>query len=593
MSERETQDGFERELTAGLERIAPRPRRDAVDRTMRTVAETPQRSGWSVGLSRFGSLIEWRRVVAVGAVAAVAMVVGIAIGTSGLLSAGNESTPTPQPSSSPVAVAWVEPADYQFVLEQRCGLHSVLGTFAVTVEDRQVAGSRTIAVQPARRDVPIEEVPTLGELVRRADELQASGEAEVVVALDPSDGHPTSVRFTWPEHSTKNFCYEITEYTPLASPSAAPTPEVADVFDEWTRVALPDPAPGVFGGAVPYSVVDFRGGYIAVGTVNADCCDGGDPSARIGLVWSADTPESWGPDVLQVEHSSFSRILLFDDQLLIVGSYAEPGSDLTRGGPPALWRSTDGVSWERIEGDLPSMVVVGPEGFVGARVESTESDGEVSWTSTFMESPDGRTWTATPEAFPVEVRAMAAGSDGLVMAAAVVEGTPWPDGTPSHSVVTYVSEGTGGWTAHEGALERGAIFSLTAARGRFYGTGWREEEVGNGSFARVESIGTVWVSRTGVGWEALPMPVAAGHVMQIYDAGTALVAFGDGLWISQDAITWKRVPDQESLQGLEWIPDIIALDDGLLAIGAVWDPVSSHPLPVAWVSQSSVHRLGG
>jgi len=231
------------------------------------------------------------------------------------------------------------------------------------------------------------------------------------------------------------------------------------------------------------------------------------------------------------------------------------------------------------------MVFVGPNGFVGARVESSAVDNEVTWTSTLMESTDGLTWSPTSEPLPVEIRSMAVGSEGRLVALAVVEGASWPDGTPSFSVVSYVSEVSGGWVAHEHALEHGAIFSLTAARGQFYGTGWREEEVGTGSFASVQSIGTVWASSDGVDWTPLPVPAAAGDIMQVHDAGGVLIAYGDGLWVSEDELTWRRVPDQESLDGLEWMPDIIEVPGGILAVGAVWDPVSSHPLPVAWVTQ--------
>lgn len=586
MSGRETHDDFERELTAGLERLAPQPRRDTADRTMRAVAETPQRSGWSLGLSHFGALIEWPRVVAVGAVAMVALVVGIAIGTSGLLPSAVGPTPTPQPtaqpSATPIAITWVEPADYQFVLQSNCGLHSVVGTFAITVENHQVSGFRTIEVRPNQREVPMEAMPTLGELMRLAEGYQEAGEAEVALERDPSDGHPTSIRFTWPNHSTKNECYEISEYQVSVGPSAEPTPELADTFSEWTRMDLPDPAPDVYGGAPPQGIVAFDGGYIAVGTINVNCCAGGDPSELVGVVWRASSPDSWSQDVLRFEHASFHHIVQFHRQLLIVGTYAEPGSDPTRAGPPALWRSTDGVNWDRIDGDLPSLVTVGPEGFVGVRLDPGPDGG---LESTFVSSSDGASWEEISDRLPTEIRDIAVRSDGTIVGVASVEAPPWSDGSADWNVVSYMRTPEGEWLTADPALEHAQFYSLAAARGQFYATGYRSEQVGTGSFSRVEGTALLWSAPLAFGWTPVDWTGDTPELQRIFDMGAGLVAIGDHIWISTDEATWKRVPDQASLEGVEWMADMIQVYNGLLAVGSVWDGPTSHAVPVAWVSK--------
>lgn len=584
MSGRETHDDFERELTAGLERLAPQPRRDTHERTMRAVAETPQRSGWSVSLSRFGALIEWPRVVAVGAVATVALVVGIAIGTSGLLPLAVGPTPTPQPSATPLAITWVEPADYEFVLESSCGLHSVLGTFAVTVEDHQVTGFRTIAAQPARRDVPIEEMPTLGELVRRAEELQANGEAEVTLAFDPVDGHPTAIRFTWPENTTQNECYEISEFSASSRPSASPTPQVADTFTDWTRIALPYRSDGS-SGASASSLTTFLDGYVAVGTAVPGCCDGGDPSEHAGVIWAGPKPEDWTGGPLVFDHASFSRILAFHDQLLIVGTYAAPGSDPAHAGPAAVWRTTDatGVNWERIDGSVPSIVAVGPNGFVGVRID--RAGPEETGRSTFVSSADGRSWTEISDQFPLEVVALAVRADGTILAVANKDGEPWDDGTPSQDVVTYLMSPVGEWTVAEPAVERGSMFTLNIADGRFYASGYREAETGTGAFASIEFLPTLWSSTSGADWSASPLPDSVGYVAGVADIRGTLVAFGDGIWVSEDAVQWKHVPDQDSLAGLSGVSGVIELPGGALAVGSVWNEEAFNFLPVALLGQ--------
>ena len=585
MSGRETHDDFERELTAGLERLAPPPRRDTVHRTLRAVAETPQRSGWSAGLSRFGALIEWPRVVAVGAVAVVALVVGIAIGTSGLLPSAEGPSLTSQPSATPIAVTWVEPADYQFVLESNCGLHSVLGTFAVTVENHEVTGFRTIAAQPARRDVSVEELPTVGELVRRAEELQATSEADVTLVLDLVDGYPATVRFMWEEDTTRNECYEISELSASSAPSASPPPQVADTFSEWTRIALPF-TPDVSSGASASSLTTFKDGYLAVGTVVPSCCAGGDPSEHAGLIWAGRTPDSWTGGLLVFDHASFSKILAFDDQLLIVGSYAEPGSDPAHPGPAAIWRTTDGtgLNWERIDGPVPSIVAVGPDGFAGVRIDRTGP--EEKGRSTFVTSVDGRTWTEISEQFPLEVVAMGVRDDGTILALANKDGEPWADGTPSQDVVTYLMSPSGEWHVAEPAVERGSMFTLNVADGRFYASGYREVETGAGAFARVDFVPTLWSSTSGTDWSAAPpLPDAIGYLAGVVDVGGTLLTVGDGLWVSEDGVKWQRIPDQQSLRGLTGVSGIIELPDGALAVGSVWNEDAFNFLPVALVGK--------
>jgi hypothetical protein len=91
---------FERELVERLTDLAPRPRRDALERAKLAVAHTTQRRGWHVQLT--GALVglDWSSVGATAAIATAALVLGIAIGRLGLPVGQGPSTP-PSPTGAP------------------------------------------------------------------------------------------------------------------------------------------------------------------------------------------------------------------------------------------------------------------------------------------------------------------------------------------------------------------------------------------------------------------------------------------------------------------------------------------------------------
>jgi hypothetical protein len=97
---------FERELVERLTDIAPRPRRDALERAKLAVAHTTQRRGWHVQLTGALGGLDWSSVGATAAIATVALVLGIAIGRLGLPAAQGPSTaPSPSGASSPCVEA--------------------------------------------------------------------------------------------------------------------------------------------------------------------------------------------------------------------------------------------------------------------------------------------------------------------------------------------------------------------------------------------------------------------------------------------------------------------------------------------------------
>jgi hypothetical protein len=103
---------FEPELVERLTDIAPRPRPDALERMRLAVAHTPQRRGWHVALTGALLGVDWTRMGATAAVAAVALATGIAIGRSGLPAGDDASTPpNPSPCVEPSAAASSSPED--------------------------------------------------------------------------------------------------------------------------------------------------------------------------------------------------------------------------------------------------------------------------------------------------------------------------------------------------------------------------------------------------------------------------------------------------------------------------------------------------
>jgi hypothetical protein len=125
---------------------------------------------------------------------------------------------TPASSSSAgQAAIWTEPAAYRYTFTSTCGERMLVGTFEVTVEDGSVTGFR--AQDPPADAFPgtAADLPTLGDIQRKAQEAAADDEAIVELERDLEDGHPTLVEIDWlPNAIDDEECYSITSYTPDA-----------------------------------------------------------------------------------------------------------------------------------------------------------------------------------------------------------------------------------------------------------------------------------------------------------------------------------------------------------------------------------------
>lgn len=137
---------------------------------------------------------------------------------------------------------WTEPDRYTFEFEASCGLRVLHGRFRAHVVDGVT--QRYEPLDQIELPLPLEpaDIPTLGEMLRRAAEATASGESEVTIERDPVDGHPTLIDIDWIVNAIDDEeCYEVLEYEPTApdqsvAPSGDPT--------EHTVTVAPSSAPG-------------------------------------------------------------------------------------------------------------------------------------------------------------------------------------------------------------------------------------------------------------------------------------------------------------------------------------------------------------
>lgn len=379
-----------------------------------------------------------------------------------------------------------------------------------------------------------------------------------------------------------------------AAPSAPPQTDgaiaaPASAFAEWTRIDLEDPAPNVYGGGTPSSVVRFGDSYVAAGTVAADCCDGGDPPSRRGVLWTSADARTWTlhDPIPAFAHASIGRLLTDGTRLIAVGTYALP---VPNERIPAVWTSEDGVTWQRTDGVAPSMVVVGRTGLVGVIVDDAHPPFD---TAQFAASVDGLAWTVTSGVFDADLRGLAIAEDGTALAMGTVAGADRPDGSPTLNVVAWRTDDGTTWSGPETLALDAVPTALTSSGTTFLALVSVCVQLPSGS---IDSATRLWR----IAGDADPVTPSLpfdrdGTLERLMAVGNELVAFGYAdvagtptpmVWLSPDGgDTWTRVPDQAGLRGdgME-IAALVETPDGLLAVGRRWDSATMHPVPLAWLA---------
>src|SRR5262245_38719425 len=165
--------------------------------------------------------------------AAVAIVLGIALGSPPGPVSGNDPSPTPStagPTRSRIERTWSEPAAYVYAFDSRCGERNLIGKFKVVVEGGVAISYQPLDERAASFPGGIDAIPTLGQLSARAEEASKDDKAVLTLETDPTDGHPSLINIDWlPNAIDDEECYQITHY---ASYPAAPDPSEGPVWTE-------------------------------------------------------------------------------------------------------------------------------------------------------------------------------------------------------------------------------------------------------------------------------------------------------------------------------------------------------------------------
>jgi hypothetical protein len=373
---------------------------------------------------------------------------------------------------------------------------------------------------------------------------------------------------------------------PTASPTAVPTPlPTPSVYARWERIDLPHPAPDVYGGVIPTSVVAFRGGYVAVGFINRSCCADGDPALNDGVVWTSRNGREWEmlDGLPAFAHGMPQQLLTDGNRLLAYGTYAEPRSDGPATGRGSVWVSPDGRSWSRADLPLPLEVGMTANGYVGASSQPPPDDPAGS-SVTFWASRDGLRWQQV--AGPIEgyLASLAEGSGGTVVGVGVNVYREH-DGGVRQEAVTWPSLDGEHWAAAQRTGDAGGMESVAATQGGFVAVGNVDFPLTNGGNG---FGGAIWTSPDGFTWELREAPIALEETLHaVFSVGDAVIAVGDTyqdglanamIVISADGVTWRRVATQDAFSGQNnRIEDIIATDFGLIAVGSGWQGATNRP----------------
>ena len=129
----------------------------------------------------------------------------------------------PFPPSDQAEIGWQEPRHYTFVFEASCGLRVLHGRFRAYVADGVTYRYEALDERAGAFPFEPEDIPTLGEMLARANEALLDAQSSVELVTDPVDGHPVHIDIDWIVSAIdEEECYEILRYEPVA-PGSSPT----------------------------------------------------------------------------------------------------------------------------------------------------------------------------------------------------------------------------------------------------------------------------------------------------------------------------------------------------------------------------------
>lgn len=300
----------------------------------------------------------------------------------------------------------------------------------------------------------------------------------------------------------------------------------------WTRLAEDDPAL-TMGAVLIYGIAEGGPGLVAVGT---GCEDNTAPCAPHPTVWTSADGTSWtrsatDPDIFG-ESGAMMDLAATDYGIVAAGNIAELGADDGFFVRPAVWLSPDGADWSRVwEGDLVdagassfvpgfTALAVDSEGLIVGVGSAENEDSQVVaavWIST-----DGRAWERIESNSPafgsetdldVTILEVTWGSDGFI-AVGTEGGTHvaiWKsaDGLSWTRIDTTDQPfGTTGTLSAVAALDTG--FVATGPHG-FAGPGGK--------------LVTLWTSPDGSSWDRV-QTLGPGYAMAIVVTDVRIAAAG-------------------------------------------------------------------
>lgn len=405
-----------------------------------------------------------------------------------------------------------------------------------------------------------------------------------------------------------------------ALPSAASTRPSLTAHDPgaaWERIDLPDPVPGVFGGGGIRKILAFRGEFVLLGSVYANCVsDIHEPppectdrlselttgsAYQAGIAWISIDGRDW--ELIQSEAfdaGSVTDASTDGDRIVAVGEISDLPIELGGDSHAAIWTSTDGRAWEVVEpeGPVPEYLEWTANGWVGVRNTRTlEGSAYVAAGPEFLASRDGVRWEVVSEGGALGRGHVADLAVDLAGTTAIAVGY--------HEMVTedgHLGSGSAvAWRTQEGrSWERtpdqqslvfsgpGGLYlqSVTATDDGWLGVG-RVDDAGE--------AGGVWRSADGLAWERLtsapPRSDGYGTIDHVAWTNPGFVATGTiagehgsviAAWVSADGATWEPVHRQPALEEGTSV-GVIAVGDLIVAPG-IRSSAPDHWLPVVYVT---------
>ena len=364
-----------------------------------------------------------------------------------------------------------------------------------------------------------------------------------------------------------------------ASPIRTGSPEpAAAIYQKWNRSDLPQGTRQARG--IPHGVVEFLGRLLVVGGAETGHCSGAPCVVETtAAVWVADHG-GWRrlPDQPGFGAGAMNAVAASSNRLLVLGSTTKSPKGTGEGLLwPELWVSDDGLTFRPY--DAPAQfttISAADSSFALFLAASSAPDG------TGLEiwrSMDGLSWERV-----ADERQMGPGYVSVFRRLGISYvgvGVPYAPNAQGEVVGQ-----TALWLSAEGQRWRripaagiGEVSDVAGSEGHMVAVG------------RVGGDGKAWISEdAGATWLEAKQPPFGGHPLgSILEVPGGFIAIGDprqgtaGIWTSDTGEHWYSVPEQSSIGSDDFLGSIALQTNGNLAMVGIHDPGSGRAASV-WTS---------